>query len=85
VKGSLELRGFARGGSKHTLYAWKHKFEAEGPAGLEDKPRGGPSGSRLSEVTKRVILMMKQDNPDWDCKKISALLLRGQTEARPPE
>lgn len=33
--------------SKHTLYAWKRKFEAEGPAGLEDKPRGGPHGSRL--------------------------------------
>lgn len=33
--------------SKHTLYAWKHKFEQEGPAGLEDKPRGGPTGSRL--------------------------------------
>jgi hypothetical protein len=59
--------------SKYTLYAWKHKFEAEGPAGLEDKPRGGPQGSRLPEITKRAILMMKQDNPDWGCEKISAL------------
>jgi hypothetical protein len=42
--------------SKHTLYAWKHKFETEGPAGLEEKPRGGPTGSRLPEVTKRAIL-----------------------------
>ena len=25
--------------SKHTLYAWKKKFETEGPAGLMDKPR----------------------------------------------
>src|SRR5688500_6726353 len=31
--------------SKHTLYALKHKFETEGPAGLEEKPRGGPTGS----------------------------------------
>src|SRR5262249_2676059 len=23
--------------SKHTLYAWKHKFDSDGPAGLEDK------------------------------------------------
>jgi hypothetical protein len=35
------------GVSKHTLYAWKKKFEAEGPAGLLDKARGGPAGSRL--------------------------------------
>lgn len=52
------------GMSKHTLYSWKKKFETEGPAGLEDKPRGGPTGSRLPEVTKRTILMLKQDNPD---------------------
>ena len=63
--------------SKHTLYSWKKKFETEGPAGLEDKPRGGPTGSRLPEVTKRAILMLKQDNPDWGCEKISSMLLRG--------
>lgn len=59
--------------SKHTLYSWKKKFETEGPAGLADKPRGGPTGSRLPEVTKRAILMLKQDNPDWGCEKISAM------------
>jgi transposase InsO family protein len=63
--------------SKHTLYAWKHRFEAEGPAGLQDRPRGAPEGSRLPEVTKRAILMLKQDNPDWGCERISALLQRG--------
>jgi transposase InsO family protein len=71
--------------SKHTLYAWKHKFETEGPAGLEDKPRGGPTGSRLPEVTKRAILMLKQDNPDWGCERISALLLRGPGLPASPE
>src|SRR5262249_44731563 len=49
------------------------------PAGLQDKPRGGPTGSRLPEVTKRTILMLKQDNPDWGCERISAMLLRGPT------
>jgi hypothetical protein len=44
--------------SKHTLYAWKHRFETEGPAGLEEKPRGGPTGSRLPEVTKRTSCRM---------------------------
>jgi transposase len=55
--------------SRHTLYAWKKKFETEGPAGLDDKPRGGPTGSRLPEVTQRAILMLKQDHPDWGCER----------------
>src|SRR6202023_2561360 len=42
-----------------------------------DRPRGGPSGSRLPELTRRTILMLKQANPDWGCQKISDLLLRG--------
>jgi transposase InsO family protein len=65
------------GVSKHTLYAWNRKFQREGPAGLEEKPRGGPSGSRLPEVTRRAILMMKESHPDWGVEKISAMLLRG--------
>jgi len=32
------------GVSKHTLYSWKQKFEADGPAGLADQPRRGPAG-----------------------------------------
>jgi len=71
--------------SKHTLYSWKHKFDLDGPAGLGDKPRGGPKGSRLPEVTKRAILMLKQDNPDWGCERISALLLRGPGLPASPE
>jgi transposase InsO family protein len=63
--------------SKHTLYAWHRKFQQEGPAGLEDKPRGAPAGSRLPEVTRRAILMMKEAHPDWGVERISALLLRG--------
>src|SRR5262249_55402568 len=63
--------------SKHTLYAWKKKFDAEGPAGLLDRPRGAPAGSRLPDLTRRTILMLKQAHPDWGCQKISDLLLRG--------
>src|SRR5262245_1686983 len=35
--------------SKHTLYAWKQRFDADGPAGLMDQPRGARGGSRLPE------------------------------------
>jgi transposase InsO family protein len=63
--------------SKHTLYGWKKKFEAEGPGGLVDRPRGGPQGSKLPELTKRTILMLKQANPEWGCQRISDMLVRG--------
>jgi transposase InsO family protein len=65
------------GVSKHTLYAWKKRFDTKGPAGLLDQPKGGPQGSRLSDLTQRTILMLKQANPDWGCQRISDLLLRG--------
>src|SRR5262245_48960146 len=63
--------------SKYTLYSWKQKFEAEGPAGLMDQPRGSPPGSKLPELTRRAILMLKQANTEFGCQKISDLLLRG--------
>ena len=63
--------------SKHTLYAWQKRFQESGPAGLMDKPKGAPAGSRLPEVTRRAILMLKESNPDWGCERISDMLLRG--------
>ena len=63
--------------SRHTLYTWKKRFEDHGPAGLADKPKGTPAGSRLPEVTRRTILMLKEAHPDWGCQRISDMLLRG--------
>lgn len=65
------------GVSKHTLYAWKKKFQQQGPAGLMDQPRGGPKGSRLPDLTKRSILLLKQSHPEWGCQRISDMLWRG--------
>ena len=65
------------GVSKHTLYAWKKKFDEVGPSGLMDPQRGGPKGSRVHELTKRTILMLKKANPEWGCQRISDMLLRG--------
>ena len=42
-----------------------------------DQQRGGPKGSRVPELTKRTILMLKQANPEWGCQRISDMLLRG--------
>ena len=78
-RSGLPARDFAAlvGMSRHTLYAWKKKFDEEGPAGLMDKPRGAPQGSRLPELTKRTIVMLKEANPTWGCQKISDMLVRG--------
>jgi len=72
------------GVSKHTLYNWKRRFDEEGPGGLVDRPRGGAKGSKLPELTKRTILMLKQSNPDWGCQRISDLLVRGPALAASP-
>jgi transposase InsO family protein len=63
--------------SKHTLYAWKKRFDREGPGGLVDHPRGSVKGSRLPDLTRRAILMLKESNPDYGCERISDLLARG--------
>jgi transposase InsO family protein len=63
--------------SKHTLYGWKNRFEQDGPAGLMERKRGGPHGSRMSEATKRAIIMMKETNPDWGIERIADMLARG--------
>jgi transposase InsO family protein len=65
------------GVNKATLLGWQRRFDAEGPAGLMDKPKGVPPGSKLPELTRRTILMLKTANPDWGCQRISDMLLRG--------
>jgi transposase InsO family protein len=65
------------GVSPCTIHAWKKRFEDFGPAGLVDKAMGVQKGSRLSEITKRTILMMKKQHPEWGCERISNMLLRG--------
>ena len=78
VRSGLPARQVADmlGLSPHTLYAWKKRFEELGPAGLDEKPRGSVTGSRLPEATRRAILMMKKQHPDWGCDRIHDMLVR---------
>src|SRR5262245_26384697 len=71
--------------SKYTLYAWKKRFDDQGPAGLLDQPKGAPAGSRLPELTKRAILLLKQSHPDWGCQRISDNLQRGPALPASPQ
>ena len=78
-RSGLPAKDFAAlvGISKHTLYKWKQQFERHGPEGLMGQQRGSAPGSRLPEVTKRTILMLKEAHPDWGCQRISDMLQRG--------
>lgn len=78
VRSKLPAREFADlfGLSQHTLYAWKKRFDEEGPAGLEDAQRGRPRGSRVSEAAKRAILLMKAQHPSWGQDRLHAMLMR---------
>ena len=79
-RSGLTARDFGAlvGVNKATLFEWKKRFDRSGPAGLSDKPRGAPTGSRLSEPTQRAILMLKQAHPEWGCDRISDVLMRGE-------
>lgn len=72
------------GVNRYSLYTWKKKFETEGPAGLEDRPRGGGPRQKLSDLTRRAILMIKKAHPEYGCERISYLLQRGPALAASP-
>lgn len=73
------------GVTKFTLYDWKKRFAADGPAGLESKPRGSSKKSvQLVELTKRTILLLKKANPSYGCERISDMLRRDQALAASP-
>ena len=86
LRSKLPAKDFAPmvGVSSHTLYAWKKRFDEDGPAGLQDRPRGGPTGSRLPEATKRAIVMLKESHPDWGCERINDVLMRSEGYAASP-
>ena len=77
-RSTLPAKDFAPlvGISMHSLYKWKKAFEEEGPAGLQDKPRGRKVGSKLPDATRRAIVMLKQAHPEWGQDRIHAVLER---------
>jgi len=54
------------GVSKHILYSWKKQGRRPGGP-LGSSARRG-QGSKLPDLTKRAVLMMKEANPDQDLK-----------------
>ena len=77
-RSGLPAKDFAPlvGVSRHTLYAWKQRFERLGAAAFAEQPRGAKKGSRLPDATRRAIVALKESQPDWGCERISNMLLR---------
>ena len=80
ARSELTAAEFGRiaGISPHTLYAWRKRFEELGPAGLDEKRRGAPKGSRVPEATRRAILMLKEGHAEWGCERIHDMLMRSE-------
>jgi transposase InsO family protein len=78
ARSQLRASEFGRlvGVERHTLYAWKRRFEEWGPAGLDERKRGVAAGSRMPEATRRAVLMMKQSHPEWGCDRLRDMLMR---------
>ncbi len=78
TRSNLPATEFSRlvGIASHTLYEWRRRFVERGPAGLENRPKGGPKGSRMPEPTRRAVLLMKETHPDWGVTRLHDMLLR---------
>lgn len=80
VRSALPAGDFAPlvGVAPHTLYSWRKRFDEFGPAGLSDQPKGAPTGSRLNVATRRAIVMLKRNHPEWGCERIQDVLMRSE-------
>ena len=87
MKSGLPVKEFAElvGVSYHTLYQWKKRFDEQGPAGLMEHPRKHKEAeSRLREVVKQAILMIKVAHPEYGSERISDMLGRSEGYSASP-
>jgi len=71
-----------RGISRETFYLYRRRYEAEGVAGLEPRPRAPlrPRG-RIDPELEALICRLRNEHPKWGARRIRAELERGGTEA----
>jgi transposase InsO family protein len=84
-RSQMTLQDFARtyGVSPWTLRAWRTRYRAEGPRGLEPRPRGRKPGSvgslrQISQVVRDEIARTKSRFPEFGLKKVRDFLRRFQ-------
>jgi transposase InsO family protein len=84
-RSKMTIDAFARtyGVSPWTMRTWVTRYRAEGPKGLEPRPRGRPKGSggfvhRVPEPVREEIARTKRRFPDFGLKKVRDYLRRFQ-------
>ena len=71
-----------RGISRETFYLYRRRYEAEGMAGLNPRPRAPlrPSG-RIEPELEALICRLRGEHPTWGARRIRAELERSGTAA----
>lgn len=73
------------GVSRRIGYKWRERYEAEGPAGLQDRSRAPhEAGNALPEELAQAVLDLRGQYPHWGPKKLRARLERERPGDRVP-
>lgn len=74
----LTKKSFSKlwGISDATLGKWLHKYQTEGPKGLERKPHGGKGKMRIAKAVREEIVRTKRFFPDFGLKRVRDYLFR---------
>jgi transposase InsO family protein len=70
--------------SRQTFYVWRHRYEAEGDAGLADRssaPRRSPG--RIAPLLEGQIVDMRTAHPRWGARRIRVEMIRRGVAAVP--
>jgi transposase InsO family protein len=68
--------------SRKTAYKWIDRYEAAGPAGLEDRSRAPHAHGRAMAVDQRTaILGLRRAHPRWGPKKLRQILSEREPQA----
>lgn len=71
----LKLLAKESGASVNSICEWCKRYEAEGPAGLVDRPKPG-RGPQLPKVVDDKIIEIKRANPEFGVRRIGDILGR---------
>ena len=61
--------------SRKVFYFWWNRYQAEGWNGLQEKPKGRPTGPQLEDCLKKKVIKIRQ-RYEWGPKKIAGRLKR---------
>lgn len=73
------------GASRQSVYAWRARYERDGPAGLADKSRRpGTSPGRMPADVEALICELRRSHPRWGARRRLVFELGQRGVARVP-